>query len=69
MQAIGLRERTIEEIRNELSKMSDAELMRHGLGLREFCRPDVQGTVHEGWLRQLREARAEWRRRHPKGQS
>jgi hypothetical protein len=45
--AIGFREYTLEEIREQLRKLSDAELIRHGLGLREFCRPDVCGIVHE----------------------
>lgn len=67
MQGIGLREKTSEEIRAELAKLSDNELRKHGRSLREYCRPDPTGKVNEGWLRQLEEARAEWRRRHPKG--
>jgi hypothetical protein len=66
MQAIGLREKTSDEIRAELAKLTDNELRKHGRSLREFCRPDHTGKVNEGWLRQLEEARAEWRRRHPK---
>jgi hypothetical protein len=65
-EGIGLRQRTLEEIREELRKMSDNELRKHGRSLREFCKPDHTGEVNEDWLRQLNEARAEWKRRHPK---
>jgi hypothetical protein len=61
-QDMGPRERTPEELR----KMSDSELRKHGRSLREFCKPDHTGKINEDWLRQLNEARAEWKRRHPK---
>ena len=58
----------IERIREELRKMSDAELLRHGQGLRHMCSAKVNfgKPPLEAWATQLNEARAEWRRRHPK---
>ena len=46
-----------------LSLLSDAELIRYGKAARSLCR-DARGyTEFKG---QLDEARAEWRRRHPR---
>jgi hypothetical protein len=62
---IGSRMKTPEEIHAELTKMSDEELIKHGNTLRGFCRPTRGHDIDKGWLNQLNEARAEWRRRHP----
>ena len=64
--SVGFRQRTIEEIREELRQMSDAELLKHGKSLRALCKPDPLGHVHEAWSIHLKEARDEWQRRHPK---
>jgi hypothetical protein len=57
----------VEKIRAELRAMSDADLIKHGQMLARLC--DPKKNYHappEVWVMQLREARAEWRRRHPK---
>jgi hypothetical protein len=55
----------LEQLRARLRKMSDDELMRFGKAARSLCRdPRCPDT----FKRQLAEARAEWRRRHPKAQ-
>ena len=55
----------LEQLRLRLHRMSDAQLVSFGKAARSLCRdpkcPDV-------FRRQLQEARAEWRRRHPKAQ-
>jgi hypothetical protein len=45
--------------------MSDAQLIEHGKTLRQNCRKTAGEKVDRGWLMQLNEARAEWKRRHP----
>lgn len=64
--SVAFRQRTVEEIREELRQMSDAELLKHGRSLRALCRPDPHGDVEEAWMIQLKEAREEWKRRHPR---
>jgi len=55
----------LEQLRARLRKMSDGELIRFGKAARSLCRdPKCPDT----FKRQLQEARAEWRRRHPKAQ-
>jgi len=55
----------LEQLRTRLRKMSDEELVRFGKAARSLCRdPRCPDT----FKRQLQEARAEWRRRHPKAQ-
>ena len=55
----------LEQLRLRLRKMSDAQLVSFGKAARSLCRdpkcPDV-------FRRQLQDARAEWRRRHPKAE-
>jgi hypothetical protein len=63
--SVGFRMKTPEEIRAELAKMSDAQLIEHGKTLRSFCRPTPGHGIDKGWLMHLNEARAEWRQRHP----
>ena len=57
----------VERIRDRLRKMSDLELRKYGRAARDladpkknYCPPNPAFQV------QLDEARAEWRRRHPK---
>jgi len=55
----------LEQLRTRLRKMSDNELVRFGKAARSLCRdPRCPDT----FKRQLQEARAVWRRRHPKAQ-
>ena len=55
----------LEELRKRLSGMSDEQLVRFGKAARSLCRdPRCPDT----FKRQLQEARAEWRRRHPKAE-
>ena len=55
----------LEQLRARLRKMSDDELISFGQAARSLCRdPRCPDT----FKRQLEEARAEWRRRHPKAE-
>jgi hypothetical protein len=53
------------ELRAQLKKMSDAELIEHGKKLRALCRPTKGQGIDKSCLMQLNAARAEWKRRHP----
>jgi hypothetical protein len=53
----------LEQLRTRLRKMTDTQLVNFGKAARSLCRdPRCPDT----FKRQLQEARAEWRRRHPK---
>jgi hypothetical protein len=57
----------IEQIRERIRKMSDAELRKYGRAARELADPKKNyGPRNPAFQIQLDEARAEWRRRHPK---
>jgi hypothetical protein len=57
----------IEQIRERIRKMSDAELRKYGRAARDLSDPKKNfGTPNPAFKIQLDEARAEWRRRHPK---
>jgi hypothetical protein len=57
----------IEQIRERIRKMSDAELRKYGRAARDLSDPKKnQGKPNPAFKIQLDEARAEWRRRHPK---
>jgi hypothetical protein len=59
----------IEQIRARLCKMSDVELRKFGRAASDMANPKKNfGTPNPAFKIQLDEARAEWRRRHPKGQ-
>jgi hypothetical protein len=62
VQSIGTTEFDVEEFRARLRKMTDAELVETGKAAAFLCR-DKQ--PREVFVIQLRECRAEWRRRHP----
>jgi hypothetical protein len=51
------------KLRERLCRMTDAELLRFGKAGQSLCR-DRRNREQFEW--QLIEARAEWRRRHPK---
>jgi hypothetical protein len=54
----------LEEHRKRLRKMTDEQLLRHGKAARELVENDKNPLPV--YVVQLNEARAEWRRRHPK---
>jgi hypothetical protein len=61
--SITLHHTNLENLRERLRRMSDLELIRYGKAARSLCQ-DPRGR--EEFEVQLKEARAEWRRRHPK---
>jgi hypothetical protein len=57
----------VERIRERLRKMSDPELRQYGGAARDLANPKKNfGPPNPSFRTQLDEARAEWRRRHPK---
>jgi hypothetical protein len=62
------REFDLEKLRKPLRKMTDAQLLEFGRAGRRVCSPEANfGKLpREVFVIQLREARAEWRRSHPK---
>jgi hypothetical protein len=64
---IQLEPENIEQIRERLRKMSDLELRQYGRAARDLSDPKKNfGKTNPAFKIQLEEARAEWRRRHPK---
>ena len=60
----------IEQIRARIRKMSDTELRKHGRAASDLSDPKKNfGPPNPAFKIQLDEARAEWRRRHPKSAS
>src|SRR5580704_8282027 len=61
------RSQTTEELRAWLRKMSDAELVRFGRAAASLCKPQLNSNrpIRGVFVEQVREARAEWRRRFP----
>jgi len=57
----------LQKLRERLRLMSDSELIKFGKLVRGLSEPRV-GVTPDPWKAQLKEARAEWRRRHPKAQ-
>jgi len=53
----------IEKLRERLRRMPEEELIRFGKAARSLCR---DRTCPDTFKLQLEEARAEWRRRHPR---
>jgi hypothetical protein len=62
------RSQTPEELRARIRGMSDADLLKFGQGAAHMCTPAKNSNrpIREVFREQLREARAEWRRRFPK---
>ena len=58
-------EETLQKLRERLHLMSDEELIKFGKQVRALSAPRI-GVVKDPWPAQLRLAREEWRRRHPK---
>ena len=61
----GFQMKKVEEVRAELAKMSDAQLIEYGKNARKLCRRVPGQKIDKVWLTQLNEARAEWKRRYP----
>jgi hypothetical protein len=63
----GLDTIDLDELRGRLKKMSDTELLRFGQEARYMCSLEANPghPPNETFVVQLREARAEWKRRHP----
>ena len=57
----------LQKLRERLRLISDSELIKFGKLVRGLSEPRV-GVTPDPWKAQLKEARAEWRRRHPKAQ-
>jgi hypothetical protein len=61
---------SVEQIRERLRKMSDLELRKFGQAARVMADPTRNfGKPNPAFAVQLQEARAKWRRRHPKDKS
>ncbi len=56
---------SLRKLRERLHQMSDEELIKFGRNVRFLSGPRVSVTP-DPWQAQLEEARAEWRRRHPR---
>jgi hypothetical protein len=66
MSGIKLVDSTAEEYRRRLEKMSDERLLKEGEAAAYMSDPKIQREVRPEFVMQLRQCRAEWRRRHPK---
>jgi hypothetical protein len=67
MQGIQATSENVEQIRERLRKMSDLELRKFGQAAKWMADPTRNfGPPNPSFQIQLDEARAEWRRRHPK---
>ena len=62
---VGTTHFDVEEFRKRIQKLNDTELIRFGKAARYMADP-ANGTVEPIYRLQLKECRAEWRRRHPK---
>jgi hypothetical protein len=61
---------SIEQVRERIRKMSDAELRKYGRCAQDSSDPKKNfGPRNPAFQVQLNEARAEWRRRHPAASS
>ena len=58
-------ETVLEKFREEMRKMSDAELTAFGKQMRELAEPRV-GPFVDPWKVRLEMCKQEWWRRHPK---
>jgi hypothetical protein len=57
----------VEELCQHLKMMPETELLRFGQAVKQMCSPEAsREPQQEVFIVQLREARAEWLRRHPK---
>jgi hypothetical protein len=63
--AFESQETQLQKLRERLRAMSDEELIAFGKSVRKLAEPRVIPGP-DPWKMQLKEARAEWRRRYPK---
>ena len=58
----------LKKFRDKLQAMTDQQLLDYGRDCGDMCQAKYMRVSFEPdpWLEKLREARAEWRRRHPK---
>ena len=63
--SIGFRVKTDEELSAEFRALTDQQLIETGKMLKEFAKPRPGQGPDENWLRQLKLARVEWKRRYP----
>jgi hypothetical protein len=63
---ISLKPESPEELRKRLREMSDLELRCFAQRARKLSDPKMNLGATEPHVVELEEARAEWRRRHPK---
>ena len=66
---IALHESTVEEFRQRIAKISDPKLIETGKAAAYMSDPKIQREIRPVFAMQVRECRAEWRRRHPKSAS
>jgi hypothetical protein len=62
---IGFRDDGLESLRSKLRNLTEAELVQFGKTLRDKWDKSLSAEQKKN-LMELKEARAEWRRRHPK---
>ena len=57
----------LKKLRDKLQAMTDQQLLDYGRDCGEMCQAKYMRVSFEPdpWLEKLREARIEWRRRHP----
>jgi hypothetical protein len=67
MQSVDTTAFNLNELRTRLQNMTEAELLQFGKAARVISREaNRHEAPREVFVVQLKEARAEWRRRHPK---
>jgi hypothetical protein len=66
MTGIHLVDFKAEEYRERLAKMSDERLIKEGEAAAYMTNAKPQFRINPAFAIQLRECRAEWRRRHPR---
>jgi hypothetical protein len=54
-----------EAIQKRIRKMSDEQLLRYGQAAKFMCSREANLGPRKTFVSQLREARDEWKRRHP----
>jgi hypothetical protein len=62
---IGFRDNGLESFRSKLRNLTEAELVQFGKTLRDKWAKSLNADQKKN-LFELKEARSEWRRRHPK---
>jgi hypothetical protein len=67
MTGVSQTEFDVEELSQHLKTMPETELLRFGQTVKYMCSPEANcEPPSEVFITQLREARSEWQRRHPR---